>query len=170
MAGLFAEVERAKHVEVVEVSVTALYKYVIDLRDDTLWDLDEEEEEIVQPADKKKKRESRSPLPEKDEESSAKQGVNLWLDVCHCKTAIETWTTQLHKLCAHIDELETKYTEDKIPDRTELMFEGRRIKERLLDIIGDYDELVRKCAWVMDGTSLANDMVNLLSSAIFSRN
>lgn len=38
---------------------------------------------------------------------------------------------------------------------------GRRIKRRLLDLVDEYDEFIRKCTHVMDGMTLATQMVRM---------
>ena len=152
MPGLFAEIQRDMHVAIVEKSVSGLFEYAINLGADTL-DMVPHAEDV-----------------DRDEENSAKRGVDLWLDVSHYRTTVETWMVQLRKMVVHLEELETTaYTNSGtssngtaifVVTNTDMIREGKRIKERLLDIINDYDELQRKCTWVMDGTSLANGMAS----------
>ncbi|KAI8166083.1 hypothetical protein K4K49_010055 [Colletotrichum sp. SAR 10_70] len=37
---------------------------------------------------------------------------------------------------------------------------GNRIKERLIEIIGDYDEKISECDMIMEGTILANSLAH----------
>lgn len=136
LPGLFAEIQRIKHVKIVRRNVERLYEYVIDLSNNT--------------------------LPKgHDKEDSASDGVKLWRQVSHDKLVLETWATQLKKMVAHVDELnEMAYGTKSVRRKNVVMIrEGTRIKERLQDIIADYDELQRKCASVIEGTTLANGTV-----------
>ena len=79
-----------------------------------------------------------------------------WIDIGYLSSCIETWKAQLLKMAAHIDELENLLGQRN----ADFVVQGNRIKERLLDIITEYEELRRKCAIVVDGTSLANSIVS----------
>jgi hypothetical protein len=145
LPGLFAEIQRVKHVEVVEKSVEELSEYVLNM------DIDDEDDG--------------------DEERGPKAGVNLWLDVAHYQTTLETWKVQLVKMIAHVDELTySVYGEKGTHPSEDMIYQGSRIKERLMDIVADYEELQRKCEWVIDGTSLANGMASNFIPPCFSAN
>ena len=132
--GLFAEFERKRHVELVRSSVTTLLESILTVGDSGV---------------------SASGLGH----SSSNDLLKNWINITSLSSSLETWKAQLSKMINHIDELNDVY----FHNRLELRESGKRIKERLVDIIEEYEELRRKCALVIDGTSLANGMASIMS-------
>ncbi|KAK2774506.1 hypothetical protein CKAH01_03739 [Colletotrichum kahawae] len=102
--------------------------------------------------------------PEPD--STANQEVDPWLDIYHKKNGLLNWKDQLEKMITHAEELNTtNFSHDvnqssEINEFRKLMRDtGDRIKERLQDIIREYDERIRDCERNLDGMSLANQML-----------
>jgi hypothetical protein len=82
--------------------------------------------------------------------------LDMWIDMGYLSSCIETWKQQILKMIVHIDEL----AETDLKGQRELVFQGGRVKERLMDIVVEYDELHRKCSLVTDGASIANEIVS----------
>jgi hypothetical protein len=139
LAGIFAEIQRTKHREVIDDAVIKLNEYMLNM--DFAFG-----------------------KPENDEKGP-KTAMGRWMDVANYKTMLETWKVQLGKMVKAVDELSTTvFGGDVYPgDKEQMKKEGNRIKERLEDIIADYDELQGTCSWVLDGTTLANGMVSFLN-------
>ncbi|KAH6647020.1 hypothetical protein BKA67DRAFT_423982 [Truncatella angustata] len=97
--------------------------------------------------------------------------VSPWLANYEVKNGLEHWTSILSKMIAHIDELEEKCYASctaQPRDGTSLLEEerkdklrdvGRRIKERLQDILLDYKEMIRDYVMITDGLTLATNLV-----------
>ncbi|KAK6452079.1 hypothetical protein FP744_10008330 [Trichoderma asperellum] len=99
-----------------------------------------------------------------DDESCAM----LWIKISHLKNGLENWKTQLLKMLDHIQELEdTNFgiecvnTTDLRIRRDALIECGKRIGERLRDLIDEYDNFIRECDHIMAGMSLAMQLVNM---------
>ena len=129
--GLFAELQRKRHTALVTSSVTALLQNMLRLEG--------------------------SSSAGNQRIGHASDLLEMWIDITYLSSSLETWKAQLTKMVSHIDELNSAM----FPGNAQLVPEGNRIKERLLDIIVEYEELRRKCALVIDGTSLANGMVSM---------
>lgn len=104
---------------------------------------------------------------EDDEETCAM----LWIKISHLKNGMESWKTQLRKMLDHLQELEdanfgmnrnipTKVWNSR---RDGLKECGKRIRERLRDLVDEYDEFIRECDHIMAGMSLATQLVNITS-------
>ncbi|KAF3062929.1 hypothetical protein CFAM422_010373 [Trichoderma lentiforme] len=103
----------------------------------------------------------------KDEETCAM----LWIEISYLKNGMESWKTQLHKMIDHVQELEDANfgmnhnisTEVWCKRRDELKECGKRIRERLRDLVDEYDHFIRECDHVTAGMSLATQMdLNLI--------
>ncbi|KAK1247141.1 hypothetical protein MKX08_000943 [Trichoderma sp. CBMAI-0020] len=93
-----------------------------------------------------------------DDESCAM----LWIKISHLKNGLENWKTQLVKMLDHVQELEdTNFGVDyrnmtALRGRRDALVEcGKRIRERLRDLIDEYDNFIRECDHIMAGMSLA---------------
>ncbi|CAM1503139.1 Fc.00g079150.m01.CDS01 [Cosmosporella sp. VM-42] len=92
--------------------------------------------------------------------------VLLWMQISFLKSGLQNWQTQLRKMIEHVDELDV--TNFGIRTATEgvgleatlraLQEVGNRIKERLQDLIHEYDEFIRQCTHIMDGMTLATQL------------
>lgn len=105
---------------------------------------------------------------EEDEETCAM----LWIKISHLKNGLENWKTQLRKMLDHTQELEdTDFgmsrdtpTEVWASRRDGLRECGSRIRERLRDLVDEYDDFIRECDHIMAGMSLATQLVNISSA------
>ncbi|KAL6906595.1 hypothetical protein GGI43DRAFT_395250 [Trichoderma evansii] len=86
----------------------------------------------------------------------------LWIKISHLKNGLANWKTQLLKMLDHIQELEdTNFGREHIKTtawsrkRDALIECGKRIGERLRDLIDEYDNFIRECDHIMAGMSLA---------------
>jgi len=92
---------------------------------------------------------------------------NLWDKTNFLKIGLEDWKTQMLKMIAHVDELQdTKFGLDTSATSPELDAKlgalqetGSRIKERLGELVDEYDEYIRKCSYIIDGMKLATQLV-----------
>lgn len=109
----------------------------------------------------------KAPLPTsriapKKEESS----VILWTKISHLRNGLENWRTQLQKMIEHVEELErTKFatsTAVTAVDRnlSGMRESGNRIRGRLRDLVDEYGEFIRKCTHIMNGMTLATQLVS----------
>ncbi|KEZ39565.1 hypothetical protein SAPIO_CDS9467 [Scedosporium apiospermum] len=91
---------------------------------------------------------------------------NLWDKTNFLKIGLEDWKTQMLKMIAHVDELQdTKFGLDTSATSPELDAKlgalqetGSRIKERLGELVDEYDEYIRKCSYIIDGMKLATQL------------
>jgi hypothetical protein len=128
--GILTEMIRKRHVTVVESSVTIMLRQITGL----------------------------GRLRQLGIADPAASGVllDMWIDIGYLSSCIETWKQQILKMIVHIDEL----AKTGLKTQPELVLQGERIKERLMDIVIEYDELHRKCSLVTDGASIANGIVS----------
>ncbi|UKZ53295.1 hypothetical protein TrVGV298_007087 [Trichoderma virens] len=85
----------------------------------------------------------------------------LWIKISHLKNGLENWKTQLRKMFDHTQELEDiNFVPTKVwtSRRDRLKECGKRIKERLRDLIDEYDDFIRECDHIMAGMSLATQL------------
>lgn len=113
--------------------------------------------------------------PDEEERSSA----DLWLDISHLRDGLGNWQRQLRKMIEYTDELsrndfhlverhdfrlcEKHVCQDCTVEREsldQLQEAGRRIRERLQDLVDEYDEHIRGCTTVMNGTDLTTRFVS----------
>ncbi|KAL6823327.1 hypothetical protein V8C40DRAFT_247851 [Trichoderma camerunense] len=109
------------------------------------------------------KSESTEEHEDEDEEETC---AMLWIKISHLKNGMESWKTQLRKMLDHLQELEdTDFGMNRnIPTkvwrnrRDGLKECGKRIRERLSDLVDEYDEFIRECDHIMAGMSLATQL------------
>ncbi|KAL7905496.1 hypothetical protein GGI35DRAFT_483614 [Trichoderma velutinum] len=102
---------------------------------------------------------------EEDEEDDETCAM-LWIKISHLKNGLENWKTQLRKMFDHTQELEDMDfgmsrnipTEIWTNRRDGLKECGNRIRERLRDLIDEYDDFIRECDHIMAGMSLATQL------------
>ncbi|KAF5121978.1 hypothetical protein E5D57_012450 [Metarhizium anisopliae] len=159
---MFAEIERDRQIHMVERALNRLITRVLNVVNHPL----------------------RFHSPSPCEKSEISQGsddsnsIELWLNINHMKNGLETWRQQLLEMLTHADMLSEKYfssgagdtnkakvasirtvmpcqqtTDDKLMNDV-----GKRIKCRLRELVGEYDEKIRACAGIMDGMTLATQM------------
>jgi hypothetical protein len=161
LLGIFAEMERERQVELVERSLDDLLSKVLQFGN---------QQEI-------------------SINSTIEQGhysIDIWLKISHIRSGLENWKVQLLKLITHCDELSETYFADPFfngndaivmnmaPEQAagnlkRLRRTGQRIKERLLEIIAEYDEKIRDCTMIMDGMTLATQLVSTLCLIQYSK-
>lgn len=102
---------------------------------------------------------------EEDEEDDETCAM-LWIKISHLKNGLENWKTQLRKMFDHTQELEdidfgmSRNTPIEVwtSRRDGLKECGGRIRERLRDLIDEYDDFIRECDHIMEGMSLATQL------------
>lgn len=144
LVGIFAELERARQVALVTEGIATLLRITssisaIKTDDDTVSTEDESE-----------------------------TAIDAWLDIYYLKIGLQSWKRQLLKMISHVDELSAMWSSSVGGtgcEGSQVLFEstarlsGNRIKERLMEILGDYDEKISECDMIMEGTILANSLV-----------
>ncbi|KAH0426458.1 hypothetical protein CcaCcLH18_10343 [Colletotrichum camelliae] len=91
--------------------------------------------------------------------------IDPWLDIYYLKIALQSWKKQLQKVVDHVDELSamwsvrTGQTEEKCAAfQSKAQRAGVRIKERILEIMDDYDVKISECEMIIEGMTLANSL------------
>lgn len=105
-------------------------------------------------------------MDEEEEETCAM----LWIKISHLKNGLENWKTQLRKMVEHTRELEETdfgmsydmQTEAWAGRRDALKECGKRLRERLQDLMDEYDDFIRECDHILAGMSLATQLVTIL--------
>lgn len=171
IVGIVAEIERERHLKLVDDQVNNLLNRV--------YALSNEEE-----------------ISENSELRAEHYPIKPWVRVSRLRKGLVAWKQQLQKMIDHIEKLEKNISERDIEEdeSEEFMKEtektdeceeyqsfsnnkstkarplsqrwreytiraGRRIRTRLLEIVDDYDEKIQECNIVIDGVSLAAQMV-----------
>ncbi|KAI1748404.1 hypothetical protein F4782DRAFT_517582 [Xylaria castorea] len=104
---------------------------------------------------------------EGDAEPSTTHTIDPWLEIHNLKNSLESWKEQLAKIVAHIDELsETGFnfvpsdSDDERAEKCRARDAGERIRERILEIVCDYDAKIRECVMIMEGMNLATQLTH----------
>lgn len=111
--------------------------------------------------DGKKAQESRSPylLTKKLEPPTA----DLWIQISRLRNGLGNWQCQLRNMINHVEELgSTEFASDKpssYANVQQFREVGVRIGERLQELVDEYDEYIRECTHIMDGLTLATQLV-----------
>lgn len=154
--GILAEVERERHLALVGQQVNSLLQRVYNLSN---------QEKISQS----------SVL------GAHNYSVDSWISVSQLRSGLETWKQQLQKMILHIADLELDIVRNSSSKTIEAdlsvfpegawqqpcIQSGRRIAKRLREIVNEYEEKIRDCSIVIDGVSLAAQMVR--SRHLYSR-
>ncbi|KAI0137090.1 hypothetical protein BJ170DRAFT_677948 [Xylariales sp. AK1849] len=113
---------------------------------------------------------------------NSESSVSPWLTNYEIKNGLEHWANLLVKMIAHIKELEQRYyvgstiqetdakghpvSKSQVDRNTEaerikekLRQSGNRIKDRLAEILLDYQEMIRDYTMITDGLTLATNLV-----------
>lgn len=141
--GIFAELERKRQLDLVKHGLEVLHTTIMGLgRYHKEWKED--------------------PI----EDSQMDDAIDPWLEIHHLKNSLEAWKRQLMKIAAHADELSETWFKIDSSDSEGIKEEklmvrrtGDRIQERILEIIDDYDDKIRECIMIMEGMTLATQMV-----------
>lgn len=154
MMGILAEIERERHLALVKDKVHALLQRV--------YSLSHQEQ-----------------ISETSVLGDENYSVDSWYGVSQLRSGLETWKEQLQKMISHVSELELDIlsTTEPVKEpgnghsalpksnwRNQCIQTGRRIRKRLLEIVSQYDEKIRECSIVIDGVTLATQMVSAYCS------
>ncbi|KAI3391293.1 hypothetical protein diail_7624 [Diaporthe ilicicola] len=156
MPGIFAELERTRQVHVVE--------FAIDEVETRILTVDSSPEEM-----------DAMPISLKEANNRAKRAQ--WLDTTYLRNQLVSWNTQLKKLASHTDELSNTVFKDHIigqgrpwtavrngeldskeytdASRANLRRVGVKIRDRVQEIIDEYDAKIRDCTMRVDGMAMA---------------
>ncbi|KAK3369850.1 hypothetical protein B0H63DRAFT_485645 [Podospora didyma] len=124
---------------------------------------------LVQIVSRLNNREPRGASPLDDEVDNSEYSVDPWLSVCHLKNGLENWKEQLTRMVEHADELAAAAEKDSKQlgaggmDKAlvDTMREtNSRVRIRLCEIVCDYNEKIRACNMIMDGTTLATQLAH----------
>ncbi|KAK6087142.1 hypothetical protein SCUP234_02235 [Seiridium cupressi] len=93
--------------------------------------------------------------------------IHSWVEVSQLRTTLELWKTQLLEMVTHIDELECRLQRFGSEPRGALNWQtqcsqtGRRIKNRLLEIVYEYDENIKDCTMSWNQIGYQDAQANL---------
>ncbi|KAI0550436.1 hypothetical protein F4679DRAFT_542373 [Xylaria curta] len=145
LIGIFTELERKRQLNLVRDGLDTLQNTILNLSRQT----------------------SDSRNLEGNRKLSTTHAIDPWLDIHHLKNSLESWKEQLAKIVAHIDELSETWfnfvpsdSDDERAEKCQVREVGKRIKERLLEIVCDYDAKIRECVMIMEGMNLATQLAH----------
>lgn len=133
LPGVFAELERQRHVELAKSFRLELIARAYGIADGA--DLSEDAE--------------------------ADRGndylLDKWIKTHELRIQLEQWKGQLLKMIAHVDELGETVFGGEADDKLREI--GSRINLRLREIVDDYEYEIRLCTMSIDGLNLATQLV-----------
>lgn len=155
LPGIFAEVERRRHFELVQRSLNQQVQFVSNLLNNA---------------------------NSGGGELTAQDSVDLWLRTRHIHNGLQNWVQQLRRMIAHANELSTTlFREEPVgfnggvetvrapapvvldtQVRESMRRAGTRIRERLVEIVEEYEEKIRECDMIMAGMTMAAQLVRIL--------
>lgn len=160
VTGMFVELERARHLRIIHDSIGEIEKRILAL------DSDPRDIEVI-------------PVSQREERNREKR--SQWLSTTFLRNKLVTWNMQLQRIITHMDELSSEGpkcqevsgdlapgTSHDIADvqEKEAMREARRkrvnmkIRNRLQDIIDEYDDKIRDCTMRVDNMAMATQWVS----------
>lgn len=163
LPGIFAELERERHFDLVQNGLTQRLQFVTNLLQNNTYDC-----------------KSRGV---KEEDMSTTDSVDLWIAICHLRNGLKKWKQQLVLMAGHVDELSQTHCQTTVVAQavlpgathaengglldfdTEMRKKGAMIKERLAEIMVAYDEKVRDCNMIMEGMTMATQLVRMRSTS-----
>lgn len=99
--------------------------------------------------------------------------VDLWTDVGYLRNALAAWRAQLAKMAEHAEDIHdpvralgVQWEPPKLRAWNET---SNRIKDRLRELLDEYDAHIRECTCIMDGLVLASQLVSKPSVLIIAR-
>lgn len=98
-------------------------------------------------------------------EESPEELMQMWLRVSALRRGLEAWKAQLLKMQSHCRTLTFEepspenHTQCQIDELKDLAETGERIEQRLVELIGEFDEKIGDCITVIDGIVLATQLV-----------
>ncbi|KAI0023325.1 hypothetical protein F4780DRAFT_75757 [Xylariomycetidae sp. FL0641] len=137
LPAVFAELERNRQVKSVREKISLLTQRIVDVGTEAM-----------------------------QEESRDKTTIIRWLGVNHLRNGLQSFLQYLRAMVSHTDELHatlfrTGSAEAASLDAEqirELQVAGTRIKERLQEIILEYEENIRDCSTFIEGLNIATQM------------
>ncbi|KAK1480680.1 hypothetical protein CTAM01_14242 [Colletotrichum tamarilloi] len=92
--------------------------------------------------------------------------AKLWQQISRLRVGLSNWRRQLLKMISHVEDLNriefaprgpfnSTYREEQ---RLQFFLTGERIRDRLQELVDEYDEYIRECSHIMDGFSLATQL------------
>jgi hypothetical protein len=167
LPGIFAELERARMVEVVEDTVDEIEGAIFELNSGTTV------------------RENRNTARTDGRPSGIRfDRRRVWLNTTFLRSRLQIWKTQLEKLVQNVDELSSSDYSSRsmllsdfglingleqpqyvrVHD-AQLKRTGFLIKDRLEGIIDEYQEKIEECSMRVDGMAIATQWVRLMHHA-----
>lgn len=144
------EIERARHIHIVDVTVDDMETRILEI-DDT---------------------EGRRDLTRAEVEQKSQDKRTAWLDAVYLKNSLITWRRQLKKMVDHAGRLQvsphlvkqggfthTWNEAGELPGPEGPRRVGSRIKERIQDVVDEYDDKIRDCSMRVDGMAMATQWV-----------
>jgi len=149
--GILAEIERNRHIELVESTINDIELQLFNLD----FQQPIEEQMLDRPTEGAEK--------DKDVRSN-------WLDTTFLRNNLMSWKTQLLKMAEHADELLEPPDRDGF--RGKDFSQGSRkmaktsfkIKDRILSIVEEYEDKIRECTIRVDGMAMATQWVSDLGT------
>lgn len=158
--GIFAELERSRQVHVIETAIDDVETRILTV------DSSPEEMDAM-------------PASVKEADNRAKRAQ--WLDTTYLRNQLVNWNTQLKKLAGHTDELSKTVFRQQEPDAAQssapakdhglkkeeyigasgvhLQRVGVKIRDRVQEIIDEYEAKIRDCTMRVDGMAMATQWV-----------
>lgn len=158
--GIFAELERTRQVHIIESAIDDVETRILTV------DSSPEEMDAMS-------------MAMKEADNRAKRAQ--WLDTTYLRNQLVNWNTQLKKLVSHTDELSDMAFTQQEPDdsssctsaevgepknekrdgasKAHLRRVGVKIRDRVQEIIDEYDAKIRDCTMRVDGMAMATQWV-----------
>ena len=160
MPGIFAELERNRHVPIVETTIDELETRIFEL------DFQSSDMEGMPDSEAKKRNQAKR---------------SAWLDTTYLKNGLVSWSTQLAKIRQHADELKETVFKPRMDEKGENCLQdtdrsfmvqqepetsherlrrvGDKINSRIQGIIDEYDDKIRDCTMRVEGMAMATQWV-----------
>lgn len=153
---MFADIERNRHVDLVEECVQKLMQRVQDM------DQKRPGSSSSHPYSCSNEKPGRGSAIASGDINSTTE----WLEINHLRNGLNDWKAQLSPLIDNVAELEkSQFADTQLVTAaswiSSMRRQGARIRERLIQISNEYDEKIRSCSMVIDGMSFATQMVCL---------
>ncbi|KAI0435618.1 hypothetical protein F4803DRAFT_544957 [Xylaria telfairii] len=145
---LFAELERDRLDRLVRDKISHLIQQIIRMTEKKNYTLDNRDSSPLSP--------------------SLATSIRDWLGMGDLRNGLQAFKQKMQDMIAHTDELEILFDpeSDKLDIASDLEAEvlrglrdaGSKIKERLKHLVDEFDELIRKCATIIEGVGLASQL------------
>lgn len=165
MPGILVELERTRHIGIIDRTISDIEARISDLKP--------EEIEAI-------------PKAERDEENHKKR--DQYLDTTYLRNQLASWTVELGEVLSHTKELANGVFSTQIPSvdsawrpspqaqgdptpedkRKHLQRVTSKIRDRVQDIIREYEDKIRDCTMRVDGMAMATQWVRPLAQQVSS--